>query len=97
MVLMSIWVLSCQLWSRAQVTGGAPAAKRLRKQRFGFYLEERDSEWGSPKHREVLIVLGNPKRVPRVLCPGLNLNLGGWETYVPLALMTEEGILPAQP
>lgn len=35
--------------------------------------------------------------MPRVLCPGLNLNLGGWETYTPLALMTEEGILPAQP
>lgn len=93
---MSLWVLSCQLWSRAQVTGGAQL-QRLRKQRFGFYLEERDSEWKSPKHRGVLIVLGNPKRMPCVLCTGLNLNLGRWETYVPLALMTEEGILPAQP
>lgn len=37
-----------------------------------------------------------PKRIPDVPCPGPNLNLGGWETYISLALIKEEGILLAQ-
>lgn len=31
MMPMSIWVISCQQWSRAQVTGSALAVKRLGK------------------------------------------------------------------
>lgn len=53
-MLISICVLSCQQCRRAQVTGDAPAIKRLEKQRSSFYLEEWDSDWGIPSTEECL-------------------------------------------
>lgn len=61
MMPMSIRVISCQQWSRAQVTGSAPAVKRLGKRRHGFYLEEWDSEQEVPSTGECSKLLGRQK------------------------------------
>lgn len=69
--------------------GQCPSSKEARKVTAWLLSRGVGLRTGSAQHRRVFKTSGKAKRMPDVLCPGLNLNLGGGETYIHLALTKE--------